>query len=271
MSGGSPPPAPKAWTIPNQTPAANNAYSAIGGLSAMPNFAETAAQSFAPTVAGATAPTNYNPQQTVDYGNQISQLPQQYLPYAQQLLEQGFDPQNDLYGRTAHDLSQQVRAGNEARGINMSPYGAGVENKALSDFNIDWRNQQLQRGATALAGASSAYGQGGQQMGYGQQVAQTVPQLSADIAGAGANIGNAAYQQPNSVIANWLNYVGAGNQANQIGVQSYQAQLDAWKAKQAQDDAMWQAIGSLGGTALSAIGGTSFGGGSGGGGGIGKG
>ena len=32
-----------------------------------------------------------------------------------------------------------------ARGLGMSPYGAGVENKALSDFNIDWQNQQLQR------------------------------------------------------------------------------------------------------------------------------
>lgn len=254
MSGGSPPPAPKAWTIPNQTGAAQDAFNEIGNLSSMPNYAQQASQAFAPTMAGATAPTNYNPQQTVDVGNQISSLPQQYLPYATQLLDMGFDPQNEVYGRTAHNLSQQVRSGLEQRGINSSPYGAGVENQAMGDFNIDWENNKLNRASTAVNSALPVFGQAGTQMGQGQQVAQTVPQLSADIAGAGANIGNMAYQQPNAVIANWLNYVGQGNNANQIGVQTYQAQLDAWKAKQAQDAQMWQALGALGGTAISAAG-----------------
>ncbi len=68
------------------------------------------------------------------------------------------DPQGDLYRRTQQQLQEQTRAAQAARGISMSPYGAGIENKAMSDFNIDWANQQLNRqvqGAGAFSGAGN--------------------------------------------------------------------------------------------------------------------
>ncbi len=68
------------------------------------------------------------------------------------------DPQGDLYRRTQQQLAEQVRASQSVRGTAMSPFAAGIENKAMSDFNIDWQNQQLQRqtqGAGAFAGAGN--------------------------------------------------------------------------------------------------------------------
>lgn len=74
----------------------------------------------------------------------------------QQTYQTALDPQSSLYNRTAQQTQDQVRAGESARGITMSPYGAGVEGKAMSDFNIDWQNQQLQRQVQGLQGFSGA-------------------------------------------------------------------------------------------------------------------
>ena len=82
-------------------------------------------------------------------GMDLMQAGQGMLPYAQSILQTGFDPQSALYDRTLGQVTDQTRAGLAARGLGMSPYGAGVENKSLSDFNIDWQNQQLQRQNTA--------------------------------------------------------------------------------------------------------------------------
>ncbi len=68
------------------------------------------------------------------------------------------DPQGDLYRRTQQQLQEQTRAAQSARGLAMSPYAAGIENKAMSDFNIDWANQQLNRqvaGTGAFSGAGN--------------------------------------------------------------------------------------------------------------------
>src|SRR5262249_46318276 len=69
------------------------------------------------------------------------------------IIEQGMDPQNALYGRTAQQLQDQTRAGLAARGILMDPYGAGVEGSTMSNFNIDWQNNQLQRRIAAAQAA----------------------------------------------------------------------------------------------------------------------
>lgn len=79
------------------------------------------------------------------------------IPYAQQLLQQGFDPEGALRSRETQSLTDQVRAGLAARGIDMGGAGAGIENKALSDFSLDWQDRALGRGATALAGANSTF------------------------------------------------------------------------------------------------------------------
>ncbi len=89
------------------------------------------------------------------------------------LMNQAFDPQQALYNRTAQQVQDQTRVGLEARGVDSTPYGAGVEGQTMSNFNIDWQNQQLQRMLQGLGGAGQGYGQASalQQQG-GQQYAQ---------------------------------------------------------------------------------------------------
>lgn len=70
------------------------------------------------------------------------------------------DPQQALYGRTAQQLQDQTRAGQSARGVAMSPYGAAGEADVMKNFNIDWANNQLGRqvqGYNALEGATGGY------------------------------------------------------------------------------------------------------------------
>src|SRR5258708_23118892 len=82
-------------------------------------------------------------------GGQLMGAGQQLLPWGQQIMNTGFDPQQALYHRTQQQTQDQTRAGLEARGLDSSPYGAGVEGQTMANFNIDWQNQQLQRQAPA--------------------------------------------------------------------------------------------------------------------------
>lgn len=92
---------------------------------------------------------------------------QNLLPYATPLLQAGFDPQNALYNRTLQQLQDQTRAAQAARGVATTPYGAGVEGSTLSNFNIDWQNNQLQRMLQGAQGAGGLTGAGVGAMGAG--------------------------------------------------------------------------------------------------------
>lgn len=103
------------------------------------------------------------------------QLAGAYAPLQQgagQVMQSGMDPQNALYARTAQQLQEQIRAAEAARGIAMTPYGAGVEGQTMANFNIDWQNQQLQRQLAALQGAGGALGQYGAGVAGGAGLAQ---------------------------------------------------------------------------------------------------
>jgi hypothetical protein len=167
------------------------------------------------------------------------------LPWAQQILQTGFDPQNALYNRTQQQLTDQIRAGESARGIAMSPYGAGVENKGLSDFNIDWQNQQLNRQNTAAQGAGYLTNSAGNAINLGQNVstlglqtlnnAAALPYSTANTIGqnqfgainqfgqAGATATDTSQKQ----IQDYLAYLGVGNQAAGVANQGYANQLTA--------------------------------------------
>lgn len=82
----------------------------------------------------------------------------------------GLDPQNQLRDRMRQRVVEGSRAADSARGIGMSPYSAGLENQATSNFEMDWQNQQLARQLAGLQGygqASSAANQTGAQSGAG--------------------------------------------------------------------------------------------------------
>jgi hypothetical protein len=99
-----------------------------------------------------------------------------------QLWQTASDPQNALYDRTQQQLQDQVRAGQAARGLGNSAVGGAEENQAMSNFNIDWQNQQLQRQLSGVQGMGQASNAGGAQgqlygadlaaaLGAGQQAA----------------------------------------------------------------------------------------------------
>ncbi len=178
-----------------------------------------------------------------------------------QVFNTAFDPQSALYARTQQQLQDQVRAGEAARGIQTSPYGAGVENKAMSDFNIDWQNQQLQRQLQGLQGAGNAFGQGaglqGQGVGMYQQ-GSALPYMANQQVGQGqmaalgqlGQFGQQAAQLPQQQIKDWQDYLNYGNQAAGINNQGYANQLQANQQQWNQDNALWSGLGQLGGRAL---------------------
>lgn len=202
------------------------------------------------------------------------------LPWAQQVLNTGFDPQHALYNRTQQQLTDQIRAGESARGIAMSPYGAGVENKGMSDFNIDWQNQQLQRQNTAAQGAGYLTNSAGNAINLGQNVstlglqtlgnAAQLPYATANTIGnnqfgaigqfgqAGATATDTAQKQ----IQDYLQYLSVGNQAAGVANQNYANQLTA----QNQNFNQMQTLGKNFGAGVQGIGNWYSGGGFGGGG-----
>jgi hypothetical protein len=202
---------------------------------------------YAPQLMSAT-PYGYNPQATVDYGNQWSAQAPQMFNYANQVMQEGFDPQNEYYDRSASRLQNQMRASQGARGVTMTPYGAGLENEGMSNFNIDWRNQELARQSQAANSASQLWNQGGQAIQGGQQLASSVPQNIAGYAGALQQLGANATAPQQWAAQQYGNMFGQGTAAQQG---AYQGQLGQYKANQESSNAMWNGIGKLAGTATS--------------------
>lgn len=111
---------------------------------------------------------------TLPYVSALNAAGEASIPYANQILSTGFDPQSSLYNQLQQQTLDQSNATNSMYGLGSSPYGAGVANQNLSGFNINWQNQQLQRElqaaqgygsilnapVQALSGASNIAGQG---------------------------------------------------------------------------------------------------------------
>lgn len=85
------------------------------------------------------------------------------LGYADQALKDAFDPQQANFKQQMADLTDQTRAGLSARGIGMSPYGAGVEGNTQGRFRNDWQDRQIGReaqGASTATGLQAQYQSG---------------------------------------------------------------------------------------------------------------
>lgn len=152
-------------------------------------------------------------------------------PYASQILQTGFDPQNALYNRTRQQLTDQTNAQAAMSGLSGSPYAAGIANQASSNFNIDWQNAQLGRESTALQGYGSAVGTAGKAYTGAQGLAdqglntlQTTGQLPYQtFQGQGQNnlaalnsetAGITSAQQPTfNLDANYNSYLNLGQSA----------------------------------------------------------
>jgi hypothetical protein len=111
-----------------------------------------------------------NQQSQNAYGTQ-----QSLLNAGQQAYQTSLDPQNALYNRSVQQLQDQTGATNSMYGLGSSAAGAGVANQALSNFNIDWQNNQLSRQLQGLQGYGQAAQAAGQYGQYGTGLAEAAP------------------------------------------------------------------------------------------------
>jgi hypothetical protein len=143
------------------------------------------------------------------------------IPYAQMIMNTGLDPQNALYNRTLQQLQDQVRVGEADRGIATTPYGAGIENQALSNFNIDWQNNLLNRQIQAAGGAGDLLGRGASVAGAGGQMGYGGAQNFASFGGLPYGTYGAIGGGQNQALQNWLALAQGGENLAQPQINDY--------------------------------------------------
>jgi hypothetical protein len=284
--------------------AAGGGFGGIGGLqqyatgaSAVPQFGQLAQSTvnaglgpqgqYAQGVAGQVAPGMVGGgMQSMGAGQQLTGAGQGMLPYAGQILNTAFDPQQQLYQQYIQQVQDQTGAQMANTGVGSSPYGASVMGNTLGQANLGWQNAQLGRQLQGIQGASGALGaaggaettgaqlgqQGGQQaMAGGMLPYATLSGLNQGGMGAlqgyiGA--GQQGAQVPQTAIGDWMSYLTGGTGAQNV---SNQAQMAMAKFTADQQQQQYQniasAIGGVAGLAGGFMGG-GFGGMGGGGGGM---
>ena len=111
-------------------------------------------------------------QQMQGYGQQAqTALGQQASLYGagNQIMQTAFDPQSQLFNQQQQLVTDQVNAGQAARGLGNSAEGASELNQAMGNFDINWQNAQLGRQVQGIQGMQTANAGGVQQANlYGQ-------------------------------------------------------------------------------------------------------
>jgi hypothetical protein len=269
---------PPMFNMPNMSGAAGGAYSGIQGLgqytgmanSTLGNAASTygnlynspyagMAQSGANTAAGMgmnAATGAYNA------GGALTGAGVGLLPGASAIMQAGFDPQQALYNQTYGQVSNQANAQNAASGLSMTPYGASVAGSDLSNFNINWQNQQLQREATAAGAAGGLVNQAGGAINTGTGIMNAAPGQYATAAGMPyttqqgignqqnqaisqyLGLGSSAQGLSNQQISDYLSYLQTGNQAGSVANQTAQLGLQQQQQGFNQNMQLGQALGT---------------------------
>jgi hypothetical protein len=134
-----------------------------------------------------------------------------------QLWTMGRDPQGALHDKLQNQVVDASRASTSARGIGMSPQSAGMEDSAVSNFNMDWNNQALQRALQGAGGMGAAYADAGRQTGAGtdmligsDKMTQGAGQLPFDAAKLFSGGAAGAMGPSNDVMSQILKYLGYG-------------------------------------------------------------
>lgn len=177
---------------------------------------------------------------------------QSLTPYAGQVLQTAFDPQQQLYQQTLAQTQAQQQAANAQAGVGTTPYGAGLTDASLQNFNIAWQQQQLQNQLAGLSGAGGALQTGGGLIGAGTQLQAGAPgqylqasqypysaygQVGSNQLGTLNTLGQfgtSASQIPQQQVQDYISYLGAGNQSNQVANQNAQLQAQLQNMYQGQ-------------------------------------
>jgi hypothetical protein len=261
--GSKQPDAPNVWQAPNMNQTANNYLTGVGGLSPYTNFGQYGLGQGGsiynmlqnnPGALGYMGGANFagglgQLQALNQYGagNTLTGAGIGALPYAQSIFGTAMDPQQALYNRTLQQTQDQTRAGLESRGLDMTPYGAGVEGQTLGNFNIDWQNQQLQRQIAGAQGGGGLINAAGTAIGQGNALSSAAPGQFFNASGMPYNVfqqlGQNQFQNLGSAMGiagqgqglaqgqlqDWANYLQIGEGADKNAIANYQAQLEAQK------------------------------------------
>jgi hypothetical protein len=249
--------------------AAGSGFGGIGGLqpyatgaTAVPQFGQLAQSTvqagqgapgqFAQQTAGQVAPGMVGGGlQSMGAGQQLTGAGQMMLPYAGQVLNTAFDPQNALYQQYINQVQDQTGAQMANTGVGSSPYGASVMGNTLGQANLGWQNAQLGRQLQGIQGASGALGAAGGAETTGAQLGQqgganamqggmlpyaTLAGLNQGGMGALSGYigaGNQGANVPQTAEQDWMNYLTGNTQSQNI---TNQGQMDMAKftAQQAQ-------------------------------------
>jgi hypothetical protein len=159
------------------------------------------------------------------------------VPYAYSALNAGFDPQQSVYNQQFQQNTDQTRALLEARGIDSTPYGAGVESQSNLNFNNAWLANTLARQTQGAQTASSLFGTQANDITQGANLSGQAPGTYF----GGASMPYNAYQTigtnqlaalgqgqgiAQTPIGNWMNYLQLGQGAAGIGTQQQQTNLN---------------------------------------------
>lgn len=144
---------------------------------------------------------------------------------ANQVLSAGFDPQRALYNQGKSQLLDQSNAINAMYGLSGTPYGASVASKAMSDYDLGYQKDLLNRESRALtaagigAKAGSALGEtagadyatyGGLPYNIGSNIATTAIGGNRNI----ASLGDMMYNLPQQTLNDLQSYLGLGQSAS---------------------------------------------------------
>lgn len=219
-------------------------------------------QSYLPAFSGSTtAPSGWNPGQTVDVGNAVTGQSAPLFTAGNNLLnyyinQNGFN--SPAYQDAAHATTEQIRAGESARGIANTPYGAGLEAEGMGKFNTNWSQNMANIAATAGNAATPMFSAGGKLATGGQTLGESAPVTQMQLATGAMGLPQQGAAIPQMAVGDWLSYLSGGIGATQaqnsaIGMlndamnQNYKNQMTQYNS----NNAMWSGIGNIAGNLLS--------------------
>lgn len=158
--------------------------------------------------------------QNLNTSNYMASVPGQLAPFVQSTLNTAYDPQNQLKALLEQKSADTTNADLASRGLQYSPFGAGVASTADQLFQTNWLDTLLGRQQTGANTAATL-------LGTGNQTAQTGAALGNQGATQLAQGGALPYTVQtgiNQEIAQFLPYL-TSNQQQEIQdlLQNYSA------------------------------------------------
>ena len=152
---------------------------------------------------------------------------------APSIIASGFDPTSALYNNQLKSAQDAQSIASAQAGVAGSPFAAGMQSDATTNFNLDWQAQQAQKQQQAIAALSSLFsnsastaatGAAQQQAGaaapaqaYNSNQATIMQALQQLVSGTGS-----ASSTVNNDVSQYGNYLGIGQNATQINDQATQ-------------------------------------------------